>query len=86
MMKMCQRCREFADRDEFEIVPFNGGLRKSRVCNTCKQKREAYLASLPKQLRPDVIRKRELAMIPNPFVRGSHLFRPIANLESWEAL
>jgi len=72
--KYCQRCRQWAPPDGFNIIKAEFGYKKDRLCMDCrmaKNEMKKKVVSVRVNSCYYDRRKKELALIPNPFEKNT---------------
>jgi hypothetical protein len=72
--KVCRECGDYKDLVEFESINRYAGKYRKRTCNVCA-------ATVCEHYQ--LIRKRELALIPSPFHKHRVSRANIGNVFSW---
>lgn len=69
--KICQRCRGWKKKNEFQVIKNGEFKRMDRLCIPCRAFRDATMAIVTHgNGRCPTIRAKELALIPSPFTRS----------------
>lgn len=78
--KFCHRCRKYMHYANFNTVP-NGptSTRKDTLCGPCRDIRD-FINANKRPSAVDPLRAKELALIPNPFIKHRKEITDYSNL------